>query len=226
MENKSCAIVANNLIYRYPNTKNNILDGASFTLYQGEFTAITGENGAGKTTLGKLAAGILKPTHGNVLLYGSDTATLRLPQVAQVLCYCFQNPSRQLFAQSAEEEIAFALRHRNCSPAETERITQEMLELFGLEGVRKAYPLLLSGGEQQRLAIAAGLALGPRFLLLDEPTSGLDSGRIDAFSQLLHRLIARDGLGVAAISHDDAFVTANATRRLVVKGGAVLAAQS
>lgn len=225
MKNNSVAIVANNLTYRYPNTKSNILEDAGFTLNQGEFTAITGENGAGKTTLGKLAAGILKPTHGNVLLYGSDTAALRLPQVAQVLCYCFQNPSRQLFAETAEEEIAFALRHRNCSLGETARITDEMLELFGLDGVRKSYPLLLSGGEQQRLAIAAGLALRPRFLLLDEPTSGLDSGRIATFSKLLQQLIARDGLGVAVISHDAAFVAANATRQLVVKGGAVIATQ-
>lgn len=223
MEHNNHAIVANHVTYCYPNTKRQVLEDVSFTLEQGEFTAITGENGAGKTTLGKLAAGILKPTQGRVLLYGSDTATLRLPQVAQLLCYCFQNPARQLFAETAEEEIAYALRYRGCTPEETAQVTDEMLELFGLNSVRGSYPLLLSGGEQQRLAIAAGLALRPRFLLLDEPTSGLDSGRIDAFSALLQQLIAREGLGVAVISHDAAFVAANATRLLVVKGGGVYA---
>ncbi|MEG0753341.1 MAG: ABC transporter ATP-binding protein [Angelakisella sp.] len=226
MSDQIAAVAAKAVTYRYPYGKRDILTDAEFTLYQGEFTAITGENGAGKTTLGKLAAGILKPTHGEVLLYGKSTASLRLPQVAEVLCYCFQNPSRQLFAETVEEEIAFALRYKKYSQTEIDHTTDEMLELFGLSHLRNAYPLHLSGGEQQRLAIAAGLALRPRFLLLDEPTSGLDSGRIEAFSALLQKLIHEEGIGVAAISHDAAFIAANAHRQLVVKGGAVYAEES
>ena len=113
MKAYTSALCGSKVQYQYPNTGAPVLKNCSFSFLQGEITCILGENGAGKTTLGKLCAGILQPQQGEILLYGKNLSALRLPEIARSLCYCFQSPSRQLFADTVEEELAFALRfHR------------------------------------------------------------------------------------------------------------------
>ncbi|WP_312644681.1 ABC transporter ATP-binding protein [Hydrogenoanaerobacterium sp.] len=217
------AIEAADVCYRYPKSKDFVIKNASFAFYQGEFTAITGENGAGKTTLAKLCTAILKPASGKIEVYGENIQNMQISQIAADVCYCFQHPSRQLFAATVEDEVAFALRYKGASEVEIQARVQKMLELFGLSHLRKCFPLQLSGGEQQRLAMAAGLALKPRFLLLDEPTACLDTGKVAELSALLKQLIQGEQIGVAVISHDNSFVQKNADKVLTVRGGTVYA---
>jgi energy-coupling factor transporter ATP-binding protein EcfA2 len=217
------AIEGRNVSFRYSKPSPYIIKSADFSFNQGQITAIVGRNGEGKTTLGKLCSGIFKPSAGDVFLYGKNTRNLKLPQVAEYMCYCFQDPTRQLFGDTVEKEIAFALKYKKLPEKEIEKRVEEMLELFGLEHLRGEYPLRLSGGEKQRLAIAAGLALKPKFLLMDEPTAGLDGARIEEFSALLKRLVEKDNMGIGIISHDSLFVEKNANRILKVKGGSIYA---
>jgi len=217
------AIEALNVCYRYPKAQTFVIENASFSLHQGEFAAITGKNGVGKTTLAKLCTAILKPTSGKIQVYGKNTADIQTAQIAKDVCYCLEHPARQLFTATVEDEIAFALRYQNYTEIEIQARVDNMLELFDLLHLRKCFPLQLSGGEQQRLAIAAGLALKPRFLLLDEPTACLDRHKVDELSALLERLIKSENIGVAVISHDNNFVRKNANKVFTVRGGAVYA---
>ncbi len=224
-------IRAENLTFRYEDTicrragKSSagkpVIAGLDLTLYRGEAVALTGQNGAGKTTLGKLLAGILRPSSGRVLLSGKDAKEMKLFEIGQKIGYCFQNPERQLFASTVEEEIGFGLIYRGRPKQEVDRITEELITLFQLESVRGCFPLNLSYGEKRRLALAAGFALSPEYLILDEPTTGLDSVRIGILGRVLKELRGRN-TGMLLISHNEEFLHDNTTRILTMEGGRIL----
>ncbi len=224
-------IRAENLTFRYEDTiyrragKNSagepVIAGLDLTLYRGEAVALAGQNGAGKTTLGKLFAGILKPSSGRVILFGKNAEEMQLFEIGQKIGYCFQNPERQLFASTVEEEIGFGLIFRGRPKPEVDRITEELIKLFQLESVRGRFPLNLSYGEKKRLALAAGLALSPEYLILDEPTTGLDSRRIEILSRVLKELRSRN-TGMLLISHNEEFLYENTTRILTMEGGRIV----
>ncbi|HZW85239.1 MAG TPA: ABC transporter ATP-binding protein, partial [Nitrososphaerales archaeon] len=137
------------------------LDGVSLKIESGEVLAVVGENGAGKTTLVKHVTGLLKPSEGTVRIDGvltSDTSTAKISRKVGV---AFQNPDHQLFSESVEEEMAFALRNFGFSPELVENRVSWGLELFGLAQYRKSSPLVLSGGEKKRLTLACILAWDP-----------------------------------------------------------------
>ena len=142
-----------------------LLHSLSFTIEEGEAVALMGPNGSGKTTLGKLLVGILKPSAGQILLEGSDLAELSLAEIGAKVGYIFQNPEKQIFTPSVEEEIAFGLRFRGYDEAETRRRVNDMLAYFELTHCAGQFPYNLSQGEKQRY-IAAVLALEPRFIIL------------------------------------------------------------
>jgi len=151
------------------------LDGVSLRIEDGETVAIVGENGAGKTTLVKHVTGLLKPAEGKVLVDSKDTATTSTAQLSRKVGVAFQNPDHQLFSESVEQEMSFALRNFGFSAELVERRVTWGLELFGLEEYRKSSPLVLSGGEKKRLTLACILAWDPEVVILDEPTVGQDS---------------------------------------------------
>lgn len=153
-----------------------VLRGASLKLYKGEIYAVIGGNGSGKSTLLKAVAGSLKPLGGRIRL-----------QKGLVTAYLPQNPC-MLFTQDAAAEEA---------PA-------EYLRKFGLEGLSDRDPLDLSGGEQQKLALAKLLSGEPGALLLDEPTKGMDASAKRDFAALL-RDIAHGGSAVLLVTHDTEF---------------------
>lgn len=140
-----------------------ILRGASLTLAPGEQIAIVGGNGEGKSTLLKIAAQLLKPTHGYVSYTGRSNPALLL-----------QNPIQQLLCASAREEIEYTLRLNGCTDSDIAHRTNEQLERFGLLSTANLDPKALSGGQQQKLALAALLCREFDLLLLDEPDAFLD----------------------------------------------------
>ncbi len=198
----------------------NIIDHLDISLCRGETVVLTGANGAGKTTLGKLLAGILKPNAGQCLLLGEEVSSMPLYQVGQKVGYCFQNPGKQLFAVTVEEEIAFGLKYRGASTEHITAKTESLLDLFEIEHLRQSFPPNLSWGEKRRVALAACLALEPEYLILDEPAAGLDENRLKILTTTIRRL-REQGIGILIISHNQSFIRRNAQRILVMQEGRI-----
>ena len=213
------AIETEKMTFGYPHHQL-LMREISLSFEESQFTAITGGNGAGKTTLGKLLAGILKPISGSVRLYGQDSTKMKLSEIGNRLCYCFQNPDNQLFTNSVEDEIGFALKYKGMNSDEIKAKVWEMAELFQLSHLMKSLPMKLSYGEKRRVVLAAGLVLEPAFLILDEPTPGLDQERIRILSEVLYRL-KRKQIGAILISHDKKFVEDHADRIIVLSKGEI-----
>lgn len=198
-----------------------VISELDLTLYKGETLALSGPNGAGKTTLGKLLMGILKPSSGKIKIFGKDSSTMPLSEIGQKIGYGFQNPERQLFATTVEEEIGFGLTYSGIAKKEVMMITESLLELFQLEYVRDSFALNLSYGEKKRVALAASLALSPQYLILDEPTIGLDPQRIKILNQVLSDLRSKE-IGMLLISHNEEFLKENVQRSLIMEGGRII----
>ena len=212
-------IEINNISYTYYKGRQ-VFNNFSMQLSKDETTFLTGKNGCGKTTLTKLIMGILKPSSGQIKVFGQNIDSLSLGSIGQIIGYVFQYPERQLFTTSVWEELTFPLIFKGCDEKETFERAEEMLKIFDLEGVRNSYPSHLSYGEKRRLAIASVLMVGPKYLILDEPTASLDKDRIDALSDLLKELKKRE-TGMLIISHDKHFMEKHGDRVLKLEGGQI-----
>ena len=197
------------------------LDEVTLSIGSGETVAIVGENGAGKTTLVKHVTGLLKPATGNVLVDGVNTRETSTAQLSRKVGVAFQNPDHQLFSESVEEEMSFALRNFGFPPALVEQRVKWGLELFGLEEYRKSSPLVLSGGEKKRLTLACILAWDPEVVILDEPTVGQDSIQKEKLAGTI-RMLTSSGKTVVVVSHDIEFLWPMQPRVVVMKAGRVL----
>ncbi len=209
-------IVAKSVSFAYGPSP--VIEQVSFSLAANDRVALMGDNGSGKTTMGKLFMGMLKPSHGQVLLEGRDVAQWPMSQRGEKIGYVFQNPEKQLFCSSAGQEIGFGLTYRGMDKQEVAKRVDEMLELFELNHCRENFPFNLSQGEKQRLVLAAVMALQPGFVILDEPTTGLDARRKQVLSEMLGR-VADLGVGYVLISHDQEFCKKLCRRLLVMEGG-------
>jgi molybdate/tungstate transport system ATP-binding protein len=163
----------------------------------GEFFVILGPSGAGKTVLLDLIAGFVYPGQGRILLDDADVTYL--PTERRRIGYMFQNYA--LFPNmSVYKNIAFGLAYTKV-PNRAQRI-EEMMELVGISSLRDRTPTTLSGGEQQRVALARSLILEPRVLLLDEPLSALDARSRDVIREELRNVISQFGITALFVTHD------------------------
>ena len=213
-------IILDDIRYTYKKT-GFAVRGVSLALRAGETTVIAGHNGSGKTTLMKLIMGILHPDSGSVSIGGEDIRKKRLPEIAKKIGFLFQNPDRQLFCPSAREEIMFSLRHRGVEDSAAEKEAARLLAHFAMSGRADAYPLKLSRGEKQRLALMAVIAMRPPYYILDEPSSGIDSENKEKLIRMLDELKA-DGAGMCIVTHDKALIDRVADRVVTMKDGALL----
>lgn len=215
-------IVLEDVWYSYPNGVE-ALRGVSLTIGDRDFVVIMGPNGAGKTTLVKTFNGLVKPTRGHVLVDGVDTRRATVAELARRVGLVFQNPDHQLFCETVEEEIAFALRNFGFTEEEVRKRVDWALRAFGLEEYRDTSPLALSGGEKKRVAIASVLVWEPKYLVLDEPTLGQDYAQKEKLRKLINELLER--ASVVMVSHDIEFIVDFRPRPRVVllAGGRVLA---
>jgi energy-coupling factor transport system ATP-binding protein len=197
------------------------LDSVSLRIDSGETVAIVGENGAGKTTLVKHVTGLLKPALGYVLVDGQKTTEMTTAQLSRKVGVAFQNPDHQLFSESVEEEMSFALRNFGFPPELVEQRVSWGLELFGLDEYRKSSPLVLSGGEKNRLTLACILAWDPEVVILDEPTVGQDSIQKERLVQTI-RMLSSTGKTVVVVSHDIEFLWPMQPRVVVMKAGRIV----
>lgn len=190
----------------------------NLSLDKNVITALVGPNGSGKTTLTRLMIGILQPSQGEIYLAGRPLKKYSLAQVGACIGYVFQNPDLQLFCSTVAEEIAFGLIHSRQDATLIKEKVDYYLDYFELSSCRNAFPLHLSQGEKQRLAIAAVLAHEPAYLILDEPTIGLDAYRKRLLADYLHK-VAGLGRGMLLVSHDLAFVDSLADRVIGMENG-------
>jgi len=207
--------------FKYPSGVE-ALKGVSLTIQDGEFVAIMGENGAGKTTLVKHFNGLLKPTKGKVLVDGVETTKVSVATLARTVGFVFQNPDHQLFSETVEEEIAFALKNFGFSQDVIEKRVEWALNLLGLTQYRKTSPFMLSGGERKRVALASVLAWDPKILILDEPTIGQDYQQKEKLRQFILQMKAQ-GKTVVIVTHDVEFVAECNPRVVLMRGGKIVA---
>ncbi|MFQ6010841.1 MAG: energy-coupling factor ABC transporter ATP-binding protein [Nitrososphaerales archaeon] len=185
-------------------------------------TAVIGANGAGKTTLVKHMNGLLVPKSGQVLINGHNTRESTVAQLSRVVGVLFQNSEKQLFSNTVEDEISFALMNFGFTDDYIKKRVNEALSSFKLIGSRDKSPLTLSGGEKKRLCLAVVLAWQPDYLVLDEPTIGQDRIGKDRIETLVKFLASRRK-GVIIISHDIEFLWNLQPRVIAMADGAIVA---
>lgn len=172
-----------------------LIDGVSLELPRGGLTAVLGPNGAGKSLLLRLCHGLLVPTGGTVRWAGEAGMGGGTRRHAMV----FQKPV--MLRRSARANVVHALAASGVAGGERHERADQALERFGLSGLAGRPARLMSGGEQQRLAIARAWALRPEVLFLDEPTSQLDPGVTRQIEQMLSALVA-EGVTLVMATHD------------------------
>ncbi len=200
----------------YPKAARPSLDNVTVTIDKGEFVFFIGPSGSGKSTIIKLLLREITPTRGRVIVNNRDVGSMRawrIPQFRRSIGCVFQD-FRLLPDRTAYENVAFALEVIGRSRSVARRVVPEVLELVGLGGKEHRYPHELSGGEQQRVAVARAFVNRPLVLLADEPTGNLDPDTSVEIMRLLDR-INRTGTTVVMVTHDSNIV--NQMRRRVVE---------
>lgn len=202
-----------------------LLDGISCELGDGEITLLAGRNGSGKSTLLDALGGLVA-FDGEVRIDGQPLAGDSRPERSAIgrVGQVFQFPESQLFARTVQGEFDYSLRYLQLSRSETEDRTNEAMRELGLApGLKPQSPLLLSGGEKRRVALASTAATKPAWLLLDEPTAGLDAEAAERLlDHLLRRKRAASG-GIVVATHDLDLLLPVADRIVVLQDGRIVA---
>jgi len=198
-----------------------ILDGVDFTVAEGEAVAVTGASGAGKSTLLHLLGALDRPSAGEIQVGGRAVARLSDEELAQVrnrrigFVFQFHHLLREF---SALENVMMPALIARTAPAEAERRARALLSDVGLAERVTHKPRQLSGGEQQRVAVARALVNDPVVLLADEPTGNLDTETSDVLHDLLFELREHKALSLVVVTHNPDLAR-RADRQLVMAGG-------
>jgi phospholipid/cholesterol/gamma-HCH transport system ATP-binding protein len=218
------SIVVRNVEFEVPEKR--ILQNVSLTVRRGEIVAIMGKSGSGKTTLLKCMAGLIKPTSGQVLLFGQDIVPLpegQLDDVRLKIGLVFQYAAL-FYSLSVFDNVSFGIvNHQRVGRGEIRRIVAERLEDVGMAGTEKLFPSQLSGGMQKRVGIARALAMKPLALLYDEPTSGLDPVIAHNIDELIVETRDKFGMTSVVVSHDIRSIFRIADRIVMIDEGAIAA---
>lgn len=199
-------IELNHLSYTYPGATRPALHDVSLHLPQGELVLLVGASGSGKSTLLRCINGLVPHFSGGALsglirVNGLDPVQATPQVMSRHVGFVFQDPESQFVLDRVEDEIAFALENAAMAPQEMRVRVEEVLDLLDLAPLRNRPLTALSGGEKQRVAIAAALALRPEILVLDEPTSQLDPKSAEDVLNALVRLNGDLGLTILLAEH-------------------------
>jgi len=194
------------LTFTYGGASAPALQDVTLEIPAGAFVLLAGPSGAGKSTLLRCLNGLVPhfsggTLRGRIAVFGHDPVVEGPSALSRVVGFVFQNPEAQFVLDRVEDEVAFALENLAVPPAEMRARVTEALDLVGLTPLRDRLLETLSGGEKQRVAIAAALALRPRVLVLDEPTSQLDPQSAEEVLEALVRLNRELGLTVVLAEH-------------------------
>ena len=202
---------------------NNALNGVSMQIEDGEFCFLVGPSGSGKSTIIKLITGELRPTKGSVHVNGYSLERIRkreIPYLRRTVGVVFQD-FRLIPTMTVYENVAFAMRVIGAKGREIRKRVPYVLELVGLETKSRRHPYELSGGEQQRLAIARALVNNPSTIIADEPTGNLDPARSLEIMTLLQE-INNLGTTVLVVTHDMKMVERFAKRVISIDDGLIV----
>jgi cell division transport system ATP-binding protein len=211
----------------YPSSTRPALDGVDVDIEKGEFVFLVGSSGSGKSTFLRLLLKEDVPTTGHVHVLGKDLARLtpwKVPYFRRQIGCVFQD-FRLLPNKTVTQNVAFALEVIGKSHGTIDKVVPEVLELVGLEGKGGRMPDELSGGEQQRVAVARAFVNRPMLLIADEPTGNLDPATSVGIMKLLDR-INRTGTTVVMATHDAQIVDSMRRRVVELSQGKVVRDQS
>lgn len=222
-------IEISNVFFRYLGRNSFALDKFNLSLKQGEVVALMGPNGAGKTSACRLARGVIPHFYpgwlgGDIRYLGKSLGDVTFNEISASLGYVSQNPFTQITGATStvREEIAFGLENLGLKRQEVRERVEEALYVHGLESLSEASPSNLSGGQIQRVAIAASMAMKPNAIILDEPTSQLDPQATDAVFQAV-RVLRDQGTAVLVAEHKTEHIVEIADRVLIMDEGQVIA---
>ena len=199
------------------------LEDINFHVADGEFVFLLGHSGAGKSTLLKLILREETPTAGKVFVDGRDVARMRrhqIPYLRRQMGIIFQD-FRLIPSMTVYENIAFAMHVTNIGSKQIKERVNYMLELVHLEDKAKMYPEFLSGGEQQRVAVARALAHAPKLVIADEPTGNIDPELSLEMMELLER-VSEMGITVLVVTHEHELVHRFHQRVVTLKQGRII----
>ncbi|RHX86874.1 ABC transporter ATP-binding protein [Leptospira stimsonii] len=226
MENKdkveSYALTCDSLIKSFGEPPTQVVRGVTFQLKKGEFVSLTGRSGSGKSTLLYMLSGLDRPTSGKVFLDGKDlfqleskeTHSFRNQHIGFVFQFHYLLPEL-----TAIENILMPARKTGMEGIKKE-YARNLLKQFDLEHCKDKYPSQMSGGEQQRAAIARALIMNPTFIFADEPTGNLDTANGDKAMEILKRTNAENGTTILFVTHDPEYA-AFADRRIHMVDGSI-----
>jgi ABC-type lipoprotein export system ATPase subunit len=210
-------------IYAVSGIEVQALQGLDLLVSKGELTAMVGASGSGKTTLLNILAGLDAPTAGSVRVAGLDLAAMkardRVPYRRHVVGFIWQQTSRNLLPYlTAEQNVGMPMRFTGTRMRARRARAAELLDVLGVAHCAGRTPEKMSGGEQQRVAIAVALANRPRLLLADEPTGELDTGTAHDVFAALRTANAELGVTILVVTHDPA-VSAQVDRVIAIRDG-------
>lgn len=211
----------------YPGTGGPALDDVSVDVEKGEFVFLVGSSGSGKSTALRLILREARPTSGRVYVAGKEINRLagwKVPRLRRQIGTVFQD-FRLLQSKTVAENVAFAMQVTGHSPKEVRALVPETLELVGLDTKADRLPDELSGGEQQRVAVARAFVNRPMILIADEPTGNLDPTTSVGIMKLLDR-INRTGTTVVMATHDHGIVDQMRKRVIELDHGKVVRDQA
>ena len=202
---------------------NQALRGVSMQIEDGEFVFLVGPSGSGKSTIIKLITGELKPTSGTVHVNGYSLERIRkkeIPYLRRTVGVVFQD-FRLIESKTVYDNVAFVMRAIGAQEKEIRERVPYVLELVGLENKSRRHPGELSGGEQQRLAIARALVNNPSTIIADEPTGNLDPARSIEIMTLLQE-INKLGTTMLVVTHERELVERFSNRVIVIDDGLII----
>ena len=215
-----------NVCMQYERTESPALDKVSLKVEQGEFVFVVGDSGSGKSTLIKILLREEKATSGRVFVNGINVSKIRhgkIPRYRRNIGVVFQD-FRLLKDRNVYENVAFAQRVISTPAGQIKKNVPSVLSLVGLAQKYKSKPSNLSGGEQQRVAVARALVNKPRILLCDEPTGNLDPKTTWEIMYLLEE-INNSGTTVLVVTHNREIVNAMQKRVVTMKKGVIVSDQ-
>ena len=202
---------------------NTALNGVSLQIEDGEFVFLVGPSGSGKSTIMKVITGELKPTSGQVHVNGYSLERIRkrdIPYMRRTLGVVFQD-FRLINKMTVYDNVAYAMRVIGAKETEIKERVPYVLDLVGLTGKERRHPNEMSGGEQQRLAIARALVNNPSTIIADEPTGNLDPARSFELMSLLEE-INKLGTTVLVVTHEQDLVRHFDKRVIAIDDGKVI----
>jgi energy-coupling factor transport system ATP-binding protein len=215
-----------NASWQYEDSKKNALGDINFSLDEGDFVGVIGPNAAGKSSLCRLCNGLIPHSFegnltGRVTVCGRDVRDTKTAELATMVGFVFSDPEAQLSQISVFDEIAFGCCNLEIPRKEIIKRVEKVMESLHIEHMQARSPFTLSGGEQQRVAIASVLAMEPKILVLDEPTSNLDPVGTEDIFRAVAALNREKGMTVLMVEHEIELLAEYANRIILMDKGSI-----